>query len=229
MSTPIRVDFHCHSSLSDGALAPEALADLLANAGMAHAALADHDTLDGLDPFRKRLASRGVGFLTGVEITVQWRGREAHLLAYGIDPDHAELRATLAAIRQSREPGVDSIAGSVRKNRLSLTRASAPTAINRMALTFSVIDDKAAMQRFRTKTYQALAEADKAGRVPEQYAYLVQAVPAWIEQKTDMIFRGAPHLLVVAATPESVCPAEDVNLALAYFELLAQSAQLGTV
>jgi PAS domain S-box-containing protein len=128
MSTPIRVDFHCHSSLSDGALAPEALADLLANAGMAHAALADHDTLDGLEPFRKRLASRGVGFLTGVEITVQWRGREAHLLAYGFDPDHAELRATLAAIRQSREPGVDSIAGSVRKNRLSLTRASAPTA-----------------------------------------------------------------------------------------------------
>ena len=44
-----------------------------------------------------------------------------------------------------------------------------------------------------------------------------------------MIFRGAPHLLVVSASPESVCPAEDVNLALAYFELMAQSAGLGTV
>ena len=35
--------------------------------------------------------------------------------------------------------------------------------------------------------------------------------------------------LVVSASPESVCPPEDVNLALAYFELMAQSAGWGTV
>ena len=107
--------------------------------------------------------------------------------------------------------------------------ANAPTAVNRMALTFSVIDDKDAMQRFRAKTLTALAAAVKAGRAPEQHAYLVQAVPAWFDQKVDVIFRGAPHLLTVSAGPESVCPQEDVNLALAYFELLAQSAGLGTV
>ena len=106
---------------------------------------------------------------------------------------------------------------------------NAPTAINRMALTFSVIDDKDVMQRFRVKTLKALAEAVKAGRVPEEHAYLTQAVPAWFEQKVDIIFRGAPHMLAVSAAPESVCPQEDVNLALAYFELLAQSAGLGTV
>jgi CBS domain-containing protein len=129
MTTPLRVDFHCHSTCSDGALSPEKLADKLADAGVAYAALADHDTLDGLDAFRKRLATRGVGFLTGVEMTVQWRGREAHLLGFGFDPDHAELRAALASIRQSREPGEDSIAGSVRKSRLSLLRAAAPPAV----------------------------------------------------------------------------------------------------
>jgi ferredoxin len=104
-----------------------------------------------------------------------------------------------------------------------------PTAVNRMALTFSVIDDKDMMRRFRVKTINALAEAVKAGRVPEQNAYLMQAVPSWFEQKTDVIFRGAPHMLVVSAGPESVCPQEDVNLALAYFELLAQSAGVGAV
>jgi NAD-dependent dihydropyrimidine dehydrogenase PreA subunit/nitroreductase len=106
---------------------------------------------------------------------------------------------------------------------------NAPTGINRMALTFSVIDDKASMQRFRVKCYNALAEAAKAGRVPEQYAYLMQAVPAWFEQKVDVIFRGAPHLLAVSAAPEAVCPQEDVNLALATFELLAQCAGVGAV
>lgn len=104
-----------------------------------------------------------------------------------------------------------------------------PTAVNRMPLTFSVIDNKDAMQRFRARTLAALSEAVKSGRVPEQHAYLAHAVPAWFDQKVDVIFRGAPHLLLVSAGPESVCPTEDVNLALAYFELLAQSAGLGTV
>ena len=36
-------------------------------------------------------------------------------------------------------------------------------------------------------------------------------------------------MLAISASPESVCPPEDVNLALAYFELMAQSAGLGTV
>ena len=106
---------------------------------------------------------------------------------------------------------------------------NAPSAINRMPLTFAVIDDKAHMQRFRLQTLTALAKAAAAGCIPEQHAYLQQAVPAWSERKIDVIFRGAPHLLIVSASSDSVCPAEDVNLALAYFELMAQSAGLGTV
>jgi hypothetical protein len=35
--------------------------------------------------------------------------------------------------------------------------------------------------------------------------------------------------LIVSAGPEAICPSEDATLALAYFELLAQSAGLGTV
>jgi len=113
--------------------------------------------------------------------------------------------------------------------RLLAALSNAASAINRRALTFSVIDDKAVMQQFRLKALNGLAEAGKAGRVPAQFAYLMQSVPAWFEQGVDMIFRGAPHFLVVSAGPESVCPQEDVSLALAYFELMAQSAGLGTV
>jgi len=102
MTPPIRVDFHCHSTCSDGTLSPEALAERLAGAGVVFAALADHDTLEGLDAFRNRLTRLGVGCLSGVEITARFHGREAHLLAYGFDPDHPELRATLTAIRLSR-------------------------------------------------------------------------------------------------------------------------------
>lgn len=113
--------------------------------------------------------------------------------------------------------------------RLLAALGNAPTGCNRMGLTFSVIDDKDAMQRFRIQALTGLAEVTKAGRLSEAFGFISEAAPAWFDRGEDIVFRGAPHLLVVSAAPESVCPQEDVNLALAYFELMAQSAGLGTV
>jgi len=44
----------------------------------------------------------------------------------------------------------------------------------------------------------------------------------------DVILRGAPHVLIVSAPPDVSTAREDLALALAYFELMAQSAGLGT-
>lgn len=129
------------------------------------------------------------------------------------------------SVRRYRDENVD---GALLQ-RLLAALANAPSGINRCALTFTVIDDKATMQRFRLAGLNGLREAGKAGRVPETQAYLMRAVPAWFDQGVDMIFRGAPHLLAVSAGPTSACPEQDVNLALAYFELMAQCAGLGTV
>ena len=99
-----------------------------------------------------------------------------------------------------------------------------------MALTFSVIDDREAMQRFRAKTYDLLAEAIASGQIPgHQSGFLQEVASAWSEKAEDTIFRGAPHLLAVSAGSDAACPQEDVTLALAYFELMAQCAGLGTV
>lgn len=129
------------------------------------------------------------------------------------------------SVRQYRDENVDPCL----LQQVLAAIGNAPTGVNRMGLTFTVIDDKDAMQRFRVQTLTALAEALQAGRVPEPYATIVEAVPEWFDKQVDIIFRGAPHMLVVSAGSEAVCPREDVNLALAYFELVAQSAGLGTV
>jgi len=47
-----------------------------------------------------------------VELTTQFEGREAHLLAYGFDPQHPELATTLTSLRQVRGLEVHSIATS---------------------------------------------------------------------------------------------------------------------
>jgi len=105
LSATNRVDSHCHSSLSDAALAPEALAERIAAAGVVFASLTDHDTTDGVEQFRQRLARLGDGCVAGVEITAHYHGREVHLLAYGISLSNPELQAALQSLRRTRTPG----------------------------------------------------------------------------------------------------------------------------
>ncbi|MFI5380103.1 MAG: DUF294 nucleotidyltransferase-like domain-containing protein [Tepidisphaerales bacterium] len=109
------VNLHCHTAFSDGTLSPEQVAERLAAANVAFASLTDHDTVDGLARFRQALARRGIGFITGLEMTTRCGDAEAHLLAYGFDPSHPELLATLASVRHGRIVDVESITRSMRQ------------------------------------------------------------------------------------------------------------------
>lgn len=113
--------------------------------------------------------------------------------------------------------------------RILAALANAPTGVNRRELTVRVIDDRSAMDRFRAKAMAELRQAVEADEMPEQFGAVRRFVQAYYEEGRDLVFRGAPHLLIVSAPPDAPCPREDVVLALAYFELLAQSAGLGTV
>jgi PAS domain S-box-containing protein len=100
MTGSVRVNLHCHSDLSDGQLSPEQVARLLAQDGVRFAALTDHDTIAGLARFREACGREGIGVIAGVELFAATRFGEVHLLAYGFDPEAAELRAILAPAPQ---------------------------------------------------------------------------------------------------------------------------------
>jgi len=112
---------------------------------------------------------------------------------------------------------------------LLATVAHAPTGVNSRSLTFTVVSGREQMQRLRERVMEALIAASKAGRIPLRFSYIERAISAYVEHGMDVIFRGAPHVLIVSASPETPCATEDVPIAMAYFELLAQSAGLGTV
>lgn len=95
----IRVDLHCHSACSDGTLSPEQLAHALLKAGVGFAALTDHNTTDGLEPFREILEARGVRVVSGLELDARLPSGGVHLLAFGFDPHHTRLRRALRAVR----------------------------------------------------------------------------------------------------------------------------------
>jgi nitroreductase/ferredoxin len=129
------------------------------------------------------------------------------------------------SVRQYRDENVD----PALIDRLLASLDHAPTGVNCRRLTCTVIQDRAVLDRFRSRVMAALTEALAAGRLSASAGYLAERLKQWLDQGQDVVFRGAPHLLLVSAPPDTPCPQQDVTLALAYFELLAQSAGLGTL
>ncbi len=107
------VDLHCHTSCSDGILAPLALYHEMSRYGLRLVAISDHDTLDGYRQLRDAGLGRdaspdGPKLIPAVEINSVAEGRpelresELHVLGYGVDPDDHEFEAALGRQRDYR-------------------------------------------------------------------------------------------------------------------------------
>ena len=102
--------------------------------------------------------------------------------------------------------------------------AHAPTGCNDCDLVFTVVDDRRELERLLEQIV-SLIENTLPNDGPE---FLRATVESYRRDKTDGFFRGAPHLLIVSPGTKAHCGQEDSVLTLAYFELLAQTAGLGT-
>ncbi|MBN1631881.1 MAG: PHP domain-containing protein [Thermoleophilia bacterium] len=100
MTDTIRVDLHCHSSMSDGDHSPAYVAHSIAATGALWGALTDHNTVAGLEQFDAALAKRGLNSIAGVEIDSRSSAGPLHLLGYGFDPQNEPLLQALRTIQQ---------------------------------------------------------------------------------------------------------------------------------
>ena len=99
----MNADLHCHSTVSDGTLEPEALAARAKANGVELWALTDHDELGGQQRARDAARAAGLSYLNGVEISVTFLDTTVHIVGLGIDSDDERLRRGLAATRGGRE------------------------------------------------------------------------------------------------------------------------------
>jgi hypothetical protein len=100
--TPANFDFHCHSVVSDGLLPPDVVARRAAANGVDLWALTDHDDLGGLAMARATAEEVGMGFVNGVEISIEWQGIPIHVVGLGFDAANPALRDGLDALRSGR-------------------------------------------------------------------------------------------------------------------------------
>ena len=100
----MRVDFHVHSTASDGTVAPAKLAELAQERKFACMSLTDHDNMDGVDECRAACREHGVPFVAGMELSIDpGRGFDRfHLLAIGVDPAAERLLALRRRILAGR-------------------------------------------------------------------------------------------------------------------------------
>lgn len=113
-------------------------------------------------------------------------------------------------------------------NQMIATVANGPTGKNNRQCLFTVIDDPATMAVFRAETLEGLRRAVATKRLSESLGYFRHVVSAW-DQGRDIIFRDAPHLLMVSVPPAVTTPDADIVIAMSYFELLAASMGIGTL
>ncbi len=114
-------DFHCHSTFSDGALAPEEVVRRAAALGVRHLALTDHDTVDGIAKAAAHACELGIELIPGVEISVTWEKLCFHVLGLALDPECKPLRAGLAELRQLRVERAARIAAQLEKHGIPKT------------------------------------------------------------------------------------------------------------
>lgn len=109
------LDFHTHSSASDGSDTPAELVRGAVSAGLTAIALTDHDTISGLEEFLRAARGQPVLAVPGVEISSTLYNKEIHILGLFIDPSERVLNDFLEEARENRN----------RRNRILIEKLNA--------------------------------------------------------------------------------------------------------
>lgn len=100
-----QIDLHCHTTASDGALAPEVLIDRAIGRDIKTLAITDHDTMAGYRQVKDYAKEQGLTLIPGIELSSQWRGIGIHVVGLGMDPTHPvmiEAERSQTEVRRAR-------------------------------------------------------------------------------------------------------------------------------
>ncbi len=189
----MNADLHCHSTVSDGTLTPEALAARAQANGVELWALTDHDEIGGQHRARAAALALRMPYLTGTEISVTFVGVTVHIVGLGFDPGDATLRAGLAATRGGRRERAMEMADGLAKVGIkdtfegALQYVSNPDLISRTHFARHLVDTGICSDT--SEVFRKYLTEGKPGFVPHRWATLGNAV-GWIT--------GAGGLAVVA-------------------------------
>ncbi len=106
----MNIDLHIHSSYSDGAFTPAELVALAGKHDVRVIAIADHDSVAGVEEAAVAGAAANIEVLPAVELSVQFKDwQDVHLLGYGIECRDENFLLALDGFRRRRDGRNDEI------------------------------------------------------------------------------------------------------------------------
>lgn len=96
------VDLHVHTTASDGTLTPTEVVAYAKSKNLQAIAITDHDTIDGIKEAIAAAERMNFKIIPGVEISVDYKGKEMHILGYLMDIDSEVLKESLEQLQQYR-------------------------------------------------------------------------------------------------------------------------------
>jgi predicted metal-dependent phosphoesterase TrpH len=168
----LNVDLHCHSNISDGVLAPAAVAQYAHKAGVDVWGLTDHDEVGGIGAARAAAAGLGMQFIPGVEISITWAGQTVHIVGLRIDETNPLLLQGLADTRSGRD---------ARGREISAQLAAAGIA-GAYEGALNYVGNPDLMSRTHFARY--LVEAGVCANIPEVFRkYLTEGKPGYVPHR----------------------------------------------
>ena len=176
-------DLHCHSTRSDGVLAPGVVVARAAARGVHTLALTDHEETGGLDEARAAAQAVGLTLVNGVEISVSWNGRTLHVVGLRIDAAHPLLAQGLRRLRSGRHERAVRIAAGLEAAGIPGSLAGARSFVTNPELVGRAHFARYLLEQGRGRDLQAVFRnyltEGRPGYVPHQWAELGEAVH-WI-------------------------------------------------
>ncbi len=205
MTSTLNADLHCHSTVSDGTLTPEALAERAKANGVALWALTDHDELAGQQRAAAAARANGLAYLCGVEISVTFIGKTVHIVGLGVDPQHAGLVEGLARTRGGRGQRARDMSASLAKIGIpgvyegALKYVGNPELISRTHFARCLVER--GVCRETNEVFRKYLTEGKPGYVEHRWASLKDAVN-WINQAGGVAVIAHPARYKFSANEE---------------------------
>jgi 3',5'-nucleoside bisphosphate phosphatase len=189
----LNADLHSHSTVSDGTLSPEALAQRAHGQGVQLWALTDHDAVAGQARAREAALDLGMAYLTGTEISVTFADDVVHIIGLGFDAEDPDLVAGLSATRSGRLQRARDMADGLARAGIhgaldgALAYVERPEAVSRTHFARFLVERGHCADTH--EVFRRFLVEGKPGYVPHRWARLGDAV-RWIT--------GAGGMAVVA-------------------------------
>lgn len=176
------IDLHCHSTVSDGALAPADVVRRAAANGCRLLALTDHDHTSGIAEARAEAERHGIRLVNGAELSVSWRGRTIHIVGLDFDDTDAALHTLMQRVRNGRIERLRKIADKLAKKGIegafdgAMARAATPEMVSRTHLAEFLIER--GVVRNKQQAFDKYLGDGKCASVPHQWGGLGETVAA---------------------------------------------------